>query len=158
MSKRKAVTLIVRGSGFNGKGHRALTLAEEVSTRKAAKGKIVDTVVWPVATPVYSKGAEATKLRKHYHAEARAEARRVLEYVADVLANDSKLVVIVESGAVLNSDPQAGRWGNVPAPWLLAEIANQPGVKVRVQAGAEDPREYEPTVREDRAAEQANDF
>ena len=134
------IVLTVRGAT---KGRvRELSFEEEVSAAILRKGKVAKAVVWPVPVPEYGKDDAAKARRTRYYFDAVAEAGSLRQYLAGGIASGHTITVRVETGAVMTGDKDKGIYANVVAPELLASIANFDGVKVEVQAGADDPRDY----------------
>jgi hypothetical protein len=133
------ITLTVRGK--RGKSTRSLSMSERVAAQKLARGKFADALVWPVPVPVFDKGDEAKALRTRYYFDAIGEADTMLDTIASAISAGHKLVVVVESGAVLTGDADNNVFANVVAGSMLREVC-EVAEDVKVEAGAEDPRDY----------------
>ena len=144
------IILTVRGTDARGYV-RGITFSERRALLAQESGKPSERVMWPVqvmtddAYRPCRKPSDGKSCRKCVTCKARTKAHsdavQAAEALCDLLARGMNaghsLIVNVEAGATMPGT--GGRFSNIVAPRLLADVCSDPEVKVNVEAGADDP-------------------
>lgn len=139
-SNAKSITLTVRGDS------RTLTVAERFAAMQARNGVAGNAVqyVWPVPEACYlPKSEESTAIRTRNYFDAVQESDNMVDSIlAGMVKHGATLTIVVEAGARMSTDKDAGEYANVINGEALHGLSTLPGVTVECDPTSDDPREF----------------